>query len=251
MVGGSLSRYLREVRNIEHVSYDPPMGLDNVDEINTADIIFVCVPTPYNSDNGGFDLSYVDQALSVLREGKIIVIKSTVLPGTTNTYQVRYPQHKFLFNPEFLTEATADFDTRNPGRQILGFTTESKDVAKEVMELLPQAQFSKIIPAMESEMVKYFNNCFYALKVSFANQVYDLCQSLDIDYNLVKECAVTSAPMMGENHWDVFHKEYRGYGGKCLPKDVRSLIQIAKKQGVDMSLLVQAEEYNKTLTEHK
>src|SRR3989339_567621 len=249
MVGGALSRYLIEEKKKAHVLYDPPKGLGSGEEINRADIVFICVPTPYSPEKGGFDLSYVDEALAVLEAGKTIVIKSTILPGTTEMYQTKYPQHKFLFNPEFLTEATADFDTRHPNRQFIGYTTQSRDVAEEVLGILPVAKFSKIIPAKESEMVKYFNNCFYALKVSYANQVYDLCQALGIDYNTVSECAVTGEPMMGANHWNVFHKNYRGYGGKCLPKDVRSVIQIGNQQGVDMSILKKIEEYNTRLNE--
>ena len=97
-------------------------------------------------------------------------------------------------------------------------------------------------------MVKYYNNCFYALKVAYVNQIYDLCQKLGINYDMVKECAKQEL-MMGTNHFEVFHKGYRGYGGKCLPKDVRALIRLAEDSEIDLSLLKKAEEYNNNLVD--
>lgn len=249
MVGGALQRFFSDVKKVSALTYDPGKGLTDKEVINKAEIIFICVPTPFNPEKDNFDTVYLEEALSVLTGSKIVVIKSTVLPGTTDFYQKKYSQHKFLFNPEFLTETTADKDVREPNRQIVGYTLESKDVAAEVMELLPRAPFEKIIAAKEAEMVKYFNNCFYALKVAYVNQIYDLCQKLGIDYDVVKECAKTE-PMMGNNHFEIFHKGYRGYGGKCLPKDTRALIRLAKDAGIDLSLLKESEKYNNIITKN-
>lgn len=245
MVGGAMQRYFID-QKIDVVAYDPFKGFDDEDEINKAEIIFICVPTPFNAEKNNFDTVYLDEAFGVLTGNKIVVIKSTVLPGTTAAYQKKFPQHKILFSPEFLTEATADKDVREPNRQIVGYTEQSKDAAEEVLKILPRAPFEKIVSAEEAEMVKYYNNCFYALKVAYVNQIYDLCQKLKIDYNTVKDCA-KAEPMMGTNHFEIFHKGYRGYGGKCLPKDVRALIRLAKGVGVDLSLLQRAEEYNNGL----
>lgn len=246
MVGGALLRYFIQHQQIQPILFDPAKNLNSVEELNNAEVIFLCVPTPYDEQKGGFDLSYLDQAFSVLTGEKIIVIKSTVLPGTTEEYQHRFPQHKILFNPEFLTEATADYDMIYPTRQIVGFTAQSKAVASEIISILPFAPFQKIIPAKEAEMVKYFGNTLYALKVVFANQVYDLCQKIGVDYDTVKECA-KAEPMVGKTHLDVVHKGYRGYGGKCLPKDTRALIQLGERLGAEMSVLKVAEEYNNSL----
>lgn len=235
--------YFEEIKKMPVIVYDPAKGFDDKAEINEAEIVFICVPTPFNPEKNNFDTVYLDEALAVLGGSKIIVFKSTVLPGTTDIYQQKFPQHKFLFSPEFLTEATADKDVCEPNRQIVGYTGASRDVAEEVMAILPRAPFEKIIAAKEAEMVKYYNNCFYALKVVYVNQIYDLCQKLGIDYNIVKDCA-KAEPMMGTNHFEIFHKGYRGYGGKCLPKDVRALVRLATDAGVDLSLLKKAEEYN-------
>ena len=129
-------------------------------------------------------------------------------------------------------------------------TDQSNNVAEKVLALLAKAPFEKIIKAEEAELVKYYNNCFYALKVAFVNQIYDLCQKLNVNYDVVKDCA-KAEPMMGTNHFEVFHKGFRGYGGKCLPKDVRSLIKLGDEIGVNLSLLKTAEAYNNIFGKNK
>ncbi|GAI10197.1 unnamed protein product [marine sediment metagenome] len=108
MVGGALKNYF-EKKGIKPLLYDKGKNLGSIKEVNQADIIFICVPTPFDKEKG-FDLSFIEAACQNISGGKIVVIKSTVLPGTTEKLQKKYPQHKFLFNPEFLSEATADFD---------------------------------------------------------------------------------------------------------------------------------------------
>lgn len=248
MVGGALQRWFESL-GVSVALYDPPKGLDDATALGRADIIFVCVPTPFRIDGSGFDDAFLRAALDAIPQtGKTVVLKSTILPGTTGRLQKAYPGHVLLFNPEFLTEATADADLRSPARQIIGYASpEGLRAAPRVMALLPRAPFEKILPAKAAEMVKYFGNAFYALKVAFSNQIYDLCEALDLEYDLVKQCVETE-PMIGPNHLEVFHKGYRGYGGKCLPKDTRSLIQLGRAFGVDLTLLKAAEKYNNALT---
>ena len=233
MVGGALEKCLDNP-----ILYDPPKGIGSVAELNEADIVFVCVPTPYKE---GFDLSFVISLLDELEDGKIVVLKSTILPGTTDHLQKEYPQHKFLFNPEFLTEATADQDARYPDRQILGYTQQSYTSCTEVMNLLPLAPCEKIMPAKEAEMVKYFNNTWFATKVIFANQMYDLCHKLDLDYDRLVEAAAADK-RIGRTHLNIFHKGYRGYGGKCLPKDIDAF-----SNKFNISLLKQVKKINDEL----
>ncbi len=243
MVGGALLRYFVQQKQIQPILYDPFKNLTDTNALNQTEVVFLCVPTPYDEAKGGFDLSYLDKAFAVIQGSKIVVIKSTVLPCTTDEYQQKFPQHKILFNPEFLTEATADYDMLYPTRQLVGYTEKSREVAEKVLELLPSAPFKKILPAKEAETVKYFGNTLYALKVAFANQMYDLCQKLGIDYEKVKECA-KAEPMVGKTHLEIVHKGYRGYGGKCLPKDTRALIQLGQRVGSEMTVLKASEEYN-------
>mgnify|MGYP003144408970 CR=1 FL=1 len=241
MVGGALEKVLDNP-----ILYDPPKGIGSKSELNEADIVFICVPTPYKN---GFDLSIVIETLNQLNESKIVVLKSTILPGTTDHLQKEYPQHRFLFNPEFLTEASADQDARYPDRQILGYTQRSYTACTEVMNLLPLAPYETIMPAKEAEMVKYFNNTWFATKVIFANQMYDLAEKMGIDYDAVKEGASADKRMTGTSHLEIFHKGYRGYDGKCLPKDTKALIWWADKNNIDMSLLKEVERVNAKIRE--
>jgi len=204
------------------------------------------VPTPFNKEKQSFDLAHVEKSCNNISGNKIIVIKSTVLPGTTQKLQEKYPQHKFLFNPEFLTELTADQDMNYPDRQIIGYTKQSYTISKDIMDLLPLAPFERIIPSTEAEMVKYFGNNWFAVKVSFANQIYDLCKKIGLDYDIIMESAAADK-RIGRSHLKVIHKGYRGYGGKCLPKDIRALIEFANKQGIDLKLHKTTEEINNQL----
>jgi len=257
MVGGALDRFFK-AQNIQAGLYDPPKGLSDVSVLRDAEIIFIAVPTPYylsgrqaGLEGSGFDDSFMRAAIDAIPvESKTIVLKSTITPGTTEKFQALYPQHRILFNPEFLTETTADFDMQFPKRQIVGYTPESRRDAELVMGLLPRAPFEKIVPAKDAEMVKYFGNAFYALKVAYANQMYDLCDKMGVDYDTVKDCAKAEPMIVGDQrntHLEIFHKGYRGYGGKCLPKDTRSIVQLAKTLDIDLTLLRKAEEYNNEL----
>jgi len=245
MVGGALKNYF-EKKEIKPFLYDKGKNLGSAEEVNQADVIFICVPTPFDKEKG-FDLSFVEEVCQNIKGEKIVIIKSTVLPGTTEKLQKKYPQHKFLFNPEFLSETTADFDFQNPDRQLIGYTQKSKDVAKIILDLLPRAPFEKILLASEAEMVKYFNNTFNAVKVIFANQIYDLCHKLDLNYDNIMDCAAASRFIQIEDHLHAWHKDYRGYGGKCLPKDIRALIQFADEQRVSLKLHKVVEEINNQL----
>ena len=250
MVGGALARSFERDR-IPVGLYDPPKGLANPDVLARADAIFIAVPTPYYLDGPGFDDTFLRAAMDAIPvAGKTVVLKSTIVPGTTERFQALYPEHRVLFNPEFLTETTADYDMLHPKRQIVGYTPQSRCDAELVMGLLPRAPFEKIIPAKDAELVKYFGNAFYALKVAYANQIFDLCERMGVDYDTVKACGVAEPMMVGDprnTHLEIFHKGYRGYGGKCLPKDTRSLIQLGKACGIDLSVLRMAEEYNNAL----
>jgi len=248
MVGGATKRWFQKQPDCELYLYDKN-GEGSMEEINKAGFIFVCVPTPTN-EKGECDTSIVEEVVSQIKGSKTIIIKSTVIPGTTQGLQEEYPQHRFLFNPEFLTEETADNDMEHPDRQIVGFTLESYPIAEDVMLILPLAPHERLMLASEAEMIKYFANCWFATKVIYANQMYDLCKILNIDYNTVKEGSA-SDKRIGRTHLEIFHKGSRGYGGKCLPKDIKAIIGLAEKVGVDMPLLKEVDGYNTKLCPNK
>ena len=245
MVGGSLRNYFQKKDNYEVFLYDKGQNLGSINEINKADFIYVCVPTPYKKDIG-CDMSIVEEVIGYLHGSKIIIIKSTIEPGTTSRLQKKFLKHKILFNPEFLTEMTADQDMSYPDRQIVGYTKQSYGVAKEILLQLPLAPFERIMPATSAEMIKYAGNCWFATKVAFANQLYDLCQKVKTDYKNVLE-GMSADKRIGRTHLKIFHKGYRGFGGACLPKDSKALIELAKKKDVNLSILSEVDRYNDEL----
>ena len=253
VVGGAVKNFFTEAK-----VYDKYKNLDSIEEVASARFIFICVPTPFEN---GLDLSMVDDAVANVvshladPENQLVAIKSTAWPGTTQSYQDKYPEANFAFNPEFLRDKTANEDFINNDRQIVGYTSKTKDspLVKELLEILPRAPYEKIMPAVDAEMIKYAGNTFLALQVIFANQVFDICEASGISYEQVKE-AVKADKRIGKTHWEVFHTEsslapniraaYRGYGGKCFPKDINSLIHEGQKIGVDVSLFEVGREVN-------
>jgi len=243
-VGSTLHKYF-ELQGMKLFFYDKYKKMGSLEEINLADIVFICVSTPYNKKKG-CDLSFVKDACRNVSGEKIIVIKSTVPPGTTQGLQDKYSQHKFLFNPEFLREISAYEDFINSDRQIVGFTKKSKGVAHLIMDILPKASYQKIIPTEEAEMIKYMNNTFLATKVIIANEFYNLCIASNIDYEIVKD-AVAQDPRINGSHLNIFHEGYRGYGGSCFPKDTNAIIKFASDKKVNMPFLKKARAINRQL----
>lgn len=244
MVGGALKKYFENKKEYQLFLYDKK-GIGSLEELNQADFIYICLPTPYK-ENLGCDTSIIEEAIKQIQGEKTIIIKSTVIPGTTDVLQKKYPQHKFLVNPEFLTELTADQDMNYPDRQIVGYTEKSYTIAKDILQQLPLAPFERILPAKEAEMVKYFGNTWFSTKVIFANQMYDLCKKLGIDYERVMDGAAADK-RIGRTHLKVWHKGYRGYGGKCLPKDIRAFIRFADELGINLELHKVVEKINNQL----
>ena len=244
-VGGAAKAWFMRQKNVQLFLYDKYKKIGSLEEVNQADIIFVCVPTPYHQKKGHDESAVVD-ALSKIKKGKVAVIKSTILPGATEKYQKKFPQLKILFNPEFLVAKTAKRDFLNPDRQIIGYTSKSRQVAGKVLGLLPKAGYAMTLAATEAELIKYFCNSFLATRVIFANQLYDLCEKLGVSYKNVKSGAAAD-PRIGGSHFNVFDEGYRGYAGACLPKDTKALIDFSRKTGVPQELLEVVDRINERL----
>ena len=200
-------------------------------ETMSCDVVFICLPTPMNQD-GSCHTDIVEEAvasISGLSKGNIVVIKSTIPPGTVAKWNKRYDNLNIVFNPEFLTEANAVKDYEDQTRIILGGPRKSTTKLKPLFsKAFPKAHIIKT-DSTYAEMIKYVTNCFLATKVSFANEMYDICEGLGVDYDKVIEYA-TYDERLGTSHWSVPGPDGdRGYGGHCFPKDVNALIQIALK----------------------
>jgi UDPglucose 6-dehydrogenase len=197
----------------------------NKDEIKNCDIVFIAVPTPTTTN--GFSDKIVREAIKLVGQGKTAVIKSTILPGTTESIQKESPDIFVLHSPEFLVAKTAEYDAAHPKRNIIGIPIDSpeyREKAEEVMAILPRALFEKICPVKEAELVKYGSNCFLYLKVVYANILYDLAEKLGCDWELVRD-AIGADPRINQSHMEPIHADGRGAGGMCLVKDYEALLR--------------------------
>tara|TARA_Y100000592_G_scaffold40204_1_gene63794 strand:- start:1401 stop:2243 length:843 start_codon:yes stop_codon:yes gene_type:complete len=227
--------------------------------IDNCKIIFVCLPTPMAKD-GKCHIGIVEEELSDLEllssmtpEIKTIVIKSTIPPGTTKKWNERFKFLDIVFNPEFLTEANAVQDYENQNRIILGGPRPASTRLKPIFaKVFPKAKIIKT-NSTYAEMVKYVTNSFLATKVSFANEMYEICQYLDIDYDKVIEYAQHDE-RLGTSHWAVPGPDGDfGYGGHCFPKDVKALIQVAMEldSNVKPIMLQATDEKNNQVRKNK
>ncbi len=235
MVGGTLAKWFKR-KKIKFIGYDKYKKIGNLKDLEDCKIIFLCLPSPYDRE-AGYNLSAQKEVIEYFKIPKIFVIKSTVLPGTTENFQKKYKKHKFLFNPEFLREAEPWETFINADLQIMSYTQKSKNLAKEILKLLPKGKnFTGVMKATEAEIVKQAMNLFLAMKVIFANQIYELSQKLKVDYENIRK-ALESESRLGKSHFDVFHGGYRGFGGKCLPKELLALTYQYKKLKLNPKLL--------------
>ena len=214
--------------------------------VNTTDIVFVCVPTPMNPD-GSCNLDIVNSVVRDINEtvnagqdGKIVAIKSTVPPGTTDKLNKECKNITVIFNPEFLTEANFIEDFRNQSRIIIGGVRPATTKLRQVYSLaFPDATIVKT-GSKTAEMVKYMTNTFLATKVSFANEMYNICSRLDIDYDKVVEYS-TYDERLGKSHWAVPGPDGKmGFGGSCFPKDINALIQLGLELDMTPEVLIAA-----------
>lgn len=220
-------------------------GIEDV--VLNTDIAFVCVPTPM-AQSGECDLKILNTALTEIqnqviaydKKNYIVVIKSTIPPGTTDRLNKLYTELDIVFNPEFLTEANSIEDYRNQNRIVLGGPQNATTIVKRYFErAFPKVPIIKTSSTI-AEMIKYVTNTFLATKVSFANEMYQICDALDIDYDKVIEYARYDN-RLGNTHWSVpGHDGDFGFGGHCFPKDIAALAYLANQLGVDRTMLVAA-----------
>jgi nucleotide sugar dehydrogenase len=235
-VGQAVANYMRRLFRVETYDIDPEKSTCKTlyELVDVADTIFVSVPTPMNKDgscNTGILESVIEQinTSAWFKNTKMdVIIKSTVPPGTTDKLQ-RF-NINVIFNPEFLTEANAQKDFDEQDRIILGGERLWR-AATLYSAAFPQAEIVECTAA-EAEMLKYVSNCFLALKVSFSNEIWELCQCLNISHeNVVKIAAKDDR--LGKTHWKVPGPDgHYGFGGTCFPKDMNALIRIMENNNI-------------------
>ena len=218
--------------------------IDMNDLVVESDIIFVCVPTPMKK-GGSCDTSTVegvvndinDFVLTNLKSNVIVAIKSTIPPGTTNKLNKECKNISVIFNPEFLTEANFIEDFKNQNRIIIGGVRPASTKLRQIYSsVFPDIPIIKT-GSTTAEMVKYLTNTFLATKVSFANEMYEICVKLGIDYDKVVEYA-TYDDRLGKSHWAVPGPDgHYGFGGSCFPKDIHALVHLCSKLNIPENIL--------------
>ena len=219
------------------------------DLVEETEVIFVCVPTPMRKD-GTCYTGIVEEVIREINEtanGQIVVIKSTVPPGTTDKFNHEFSNVTVIFNPEFLTEENFLDDFKNQNRIILGGSRKGTNKLRQIYsKVFPKAVIVKT-GDKHAEMVKYFTNTFLATKVSFANEMYNICEQIGIDYDKVVEYAIYDE-RLGKSHWAVPGPDGDfGFGGHCFPKDLSAIINQFDTYG----LLESVEEVNNQVREDR
>ena len=199
--------------------------------VKQSNVIFLCVPTPM-FESGECDLSIVESVVSEIGgyqdkeklesnpviDRQVIVIKSTVVPGTVEKLSEKFKDMNLVFNPEFLTERKARLDFINTSRIVFGGEEKDLDVVEELYRI--RFPYTKVIRTdlATAQLIKYMANCFFATKVSFMNEMYEICESVNGDWNKALEGFITDG-RIGNSHIDVpGHDGDFGFGGKCLPR---------------------------------
>jgi UDPglucose 6-dehydrogenase len=253
-VGTAVYEGLKQYHKIETYDIVKASTCKSLEElVETSDVIFVCLPTPMKKD-GSCHIGIVENTLlglDVINKCKTVVVKSTIPPGTTEMWNKKFKNIQIVFNPEFLTEANSIEDFKNQNRIIIGGPRPATTKVKRVFaKAFPKVPIIKT-GSTTAEMVKYFLNSFLATKVSFANEMYQICNGLNIDYDKVTEYAIYDE-RLGRSHLNVPGPDGDfGYGGHCFPKDVNALIKVAQNLSIEPHMLKATNEKNNKVRKNR
>jgi len=228
------------------------------DLLDNSSFIFQCLPTPMRK-SGECDLSIVRGSLGTINNlvkqrslaPPIVIIKSTVPPGTSEKLNEDFAHVDVVFSPEFLTEANHIDDFKNQTRIILGgprpATTKTKTMYRKAFPKIPIVKTGY----RTAEMVKYFLNNFLTTKVLFANEMYQICKELNIDYDKVTEYSLYDT-RIGPSHFAVPGPDGDyGVGGHCFPKDLNAMIFLAESLGIEPEILKVVRSKNDTVRKNR
>tara|TARA_R100000664_G_scaffold31141_1_gene44460 strand:- start:15679 stop:16470 length:792 start_codon:yes stop_codon:yes gene_type:complete len=214
-----------------------------IEDVLDCKVVYVCVPTP-STPEGACDTSIVEDVIHELNQhgyAGIVAIKSTVKPTTTEK-MIKETGMEICFVPEFLRERCAITDfTEN--HDLLAVGTHSSivfNIIKACHGNYP-INYAQLKPT-EAELLKYYSNVINALKVVFANEMYEICKVVDADYTKIKETFIKRGTTK-DLYLDV-NDNFRGYAGMCLPKDTRALDSFVKELGLDLKLFEVMESEN-------
>jgi UDPglucose 6-dehydrogenase len=244
-VGQATGKGLAKNKANKIVFYDKhkssKLSLEEV--VTKSEFIFVAVPTPMLGDYSGMSMAIVSEVAGQIAKvakgtNKIVIIKSTVLPGTVASFIKKYPDVNWAMNPEFLTQNNANQDFLKPSRTVIGCKDPKVGarIKKLYQSILPKDQPYYIMDPTSAEMVKYMSNNLLASQIILANEFYFLSKKVGADYNKVME-AVKADKRIGTflkvPGWDGDF----GFGQACFPKDMIGILGLARKQKVDLSVI--------------
>jgi len=235
-VGEAISFAFSSVSDMHVYDTDPLKSLDDLQSVHTCDFVFICVPTPMFED-GSQDLSYVEDVFEKATSKPVYILKSTVLPGTTEELSKKYSNIQIIFSPEFLTERTAKLDMLTQSRIILGGELSLTEKAKTLFN--QRFKIKNIIQtdSKTAELTKYMNNTFFATKVSIMNEFKLLCDKIGANWEDALKGFVSDG-RIGDSHLNVpGHDGKLGYGGTCFPKDVNALLSFSKKHDIQLNTI--------------
>ncbi len=234
--GGVVGRTMCRLFGPNTVGYDLQPGFTQDKEaVNQCDIVFVCVPTPMGDDKA-CDTSIVEEVVSWI-EAPLIVIRSTIEPGTTDRLRQAYGK-RIVFQPEYTGETVAHVFNKEGEFSfiVLGGTSEDTSAVAEFYKNYYNAMVRfYFCDAVTAEIAKYMENSFYAVKVTFVNEFYDIARAHGVDFNVLREIWLAD-PRISRDHTFVY-PQARGFSGKCLPKDVNAIVQASRKLGYATKLL--------------
>lgn len=265
-VGKAVFEFFRDTTKVNVYDKAKP-ELGTIDDlVKGSHLIFVCVPTPMNQD-GKCHTEIVESVISDLKKAAdrnsvntqdfIVIVKSTVYPGFTENMQDRHPDMRIMFSPEFLTEANSIADFKTTNRVIFGGDERDARVASMYFHAVyPQkvAEDRLLLLQCEptaAEMVKLFTNGILMTKVLFCNEMYQLCQKMEIEYEQVRQLACLDK-RIGQSHTLVPGPDGQlGAGGHCFPKDIHNLRYTAEHAGVKEKIFTAVIDRNAELREDK
>lgn len=214
--------------------YDPKIADFSSLSRQKFGVCFVCVPTPAGED-GSCNTSEVEKALREIN-ADLFIIRSTIPPGTTDRLEKKHKKN-IVFQPEYIASSSpypaplGDLKTRT--FIILGGRPESTKKARRIYErIYPPTAIIYEVDAITAEVIKYGENSFIATKVTFCNELYDICRAFKVDYDKVREGVFRLDPRMTE-WWTYVRTDQRGWGGHCLPKDLSAIVAACKKAGIN------------------
>jgi len=212
------------------------------DLVRHSEFLFVCVPTPMFSDHSGTDLSIVEKVVETFAphlEGtdKVLIFKSTVIPGTSKKYREAYPGVNFAMNPEFLTEKQPEQDFLHPDRTLIGaFTPELQNKIKALYQAIyPEDAKYFLSDPTTVELAKYASNALLSAKIILANEIYHVAEALGVNYDDARKM-IEADPRIGGHLRVPGPDGDLGFGGKCFPKDLVGFLGLAKSLNVDLSV---------------